>query len=177
MPTVAAYVLAVILIAPPLTQAGIRLETAHLYVFYFAILSALTPPVAIACIITAKISGGDFWRTSHKAILIGSPLFLLPFVFVVNPEILYWEGARTPILFVLLLVGLVGVSIAAINRFGGSLTPTKRVAIVAVSAGILFFPVLPTAGVDPLAGQVGSAAFLLAGLGYRRGRRLVTRVR
>lgn len=177
MPTVAAYVLAVILIAPPLTEAGIRLETAHFYVFYFAILSALTPPVAIACIITSKISGGDFWRTSYKAILIGSPLFLLPYVFIVNDEILFWELPMTPIMFVILLVGLVGVSIAAINRFGGPLAPPKRAAVLLMAFGILYLPALPTGSVDPVAGQVALAVLLLLLLGHQRVSGVITRVR
>jgi len=176
LPTVAAYVLAVILIAPPLTEAGIRLETAHFYVFYFAILSALTPPVAIACIITSKISGGDFWRTSYKSILIGMPLFLLPYVFVVNDEILYWDATRTPLLFVLLLIGLVSISIAAINRFGGPLTPMKRIGLLVVSFGVLYFPVLPTGTVDPITGQMMLAALLLLGLGHNQVQRAITKV-
>lgn len=145
MPTVAAYIVAVLLIAPALVDLGVRLETAHFFVFYFAILSAITPPVAIACIITAEISKGNFWHVCAKALIIGLPLFLLPYVFVTNDAIMYWEFPRTVVLFPVLFLGLICLSIGSINYLNGDLGLPFRVAIGAVGFGILFAPILPVA--------------------------------
>lgn len=145
MPTVAAYIVAVLLIAPALVDLGVRLETAHFFVFYFAILSAITPPVAIACIITAEISKGNFWRVAGKALIIGMPLFLLPYVFITNDAIMYWEFPRTLVLFPILFLGMVCLSIASIDYLNGTLGWPFRIAIGAVGFGILFAPILPVA--------------------------------
>ncbi|ADJ16858.1 TRAP transporter permease [Halalkalicoccus jeotgali] len=145
MPTVAAYIVAVLLIAPALVNLGVRLETAHFFVFYFAILSAITPPVAIACIITAEISKGNFWRVAAKSLVIGMPLFLLPYVFIMNDAVMYWEFPQTLVLFPMLLLGLICLSIASIGYLNGDLSWPFRIVIGAVGFGILFVPVLPVA--------------------------------
>lgn len=145
MPTVAAYIVAVLLIAPALVNLGVRLETAHFFVFYFAILSAITPPVAIACIITAEISKGNFWHVAAKSMILGMPLFLLPYVFVTNDAIMYWEFPWTLVLFPVLLLGLICLSIASISYLNGDLSWPFRTVIGVVGFGILFVPILPIA--------------------------------
>jgi TRAP transporter 4TM/12TM fusion protein len=88
MPTVAAYTIVALLIAPTLTsQFGIPDLAAHFFVFYAAILSGITPPIAIAVVVTAGIAGSNFWRTSLEALKLALPLFVLPFTFIYNPEI------------------------------------------------------------------------------------------
>jgi len=165
MPTVAAYIVAVLLIAPALVNLGIRLETAHFFVFYFAILSAITPPVAIACIITAEISGGNFWRVAGKSLILGMPLFLLPYVFVTNDAIMYWTFPETAVLFPVLFLGMVCLSIASINYLNGDLSWPFRIGIGLVGAGILFAPLLPVA--DQLVRAV--LIVVAVGLFFQRG--------
>lgn len=138
MPTVAAYIVAVLLIAPALTDLGVRLETAHFFVFYFAILSALTPPVAIACIVTTRIADADFWQVCYKAVLIGLPLFILPYVFLVNPTLLYWEFPMTLFTVVVSYIGLVSVSVALINFLRGPLSLPVRAGLIAGGLLVLF---------------------------------------
>jgi TRAP transporter 4TM/12TM fusion protein len=149
MPTTGAYIVAVLLIAPALTDLGIRVETAHLYVLYFAVLSALTPPVAIANIITSEIAGASFFKTSYKSLVIGLPLFVLPYLFVFNPDILYWEFPMTLVNFAVLLVSLIALSTAGISYFFGSLSlPTRAVlvvcALLASTAPVLPLPIVET---------------------------------
>ncbi|WP_178915893.1 TRAP transporter fused permease subunit [Natronomonas gomsonensis] len=177
MPTVAAYIVAVLLIAPALVNLGIRLETAHFFVFYFAILSAITPPVAIACIITAEISKGNFWRVAGKSLILGMPLFLLPYVFVINDAIMYWSFPETAMLFPVLFLGMVCLSIASINYLNGDLSWPFRIGIGLVGAGILFAPLIPVAD------QLIRAALIVVAVGmfFQRGtfdgvRRYVTKV-
>jgi TRAP transporter 4TM/12TM fusion protein len=88
MPTVAAYTIVALLIAPTLTgQFGIPNLSAHFFVFYAAILSGITPPIAIAVVVTTGIAGSNFWLTAWEALKLGMPLFVLPFTFIYNPEI------------------------------------------------------------------------------------------
>lgn len=87
MPTVAAYTIVAILIAPTLIEQFALAEIAvHYFVFYSAILSGLTPPIAIAVVITTGIAGSNFWRTCAEALKLSFPLFVLPFVFLYHPE-------------------------------------------------------------------------------------------
>lgn len=92
MPTPAAYLIVAILLAPTLVQHGNIPEiNAHFFVFYYAILSAITPPIAVGIIISSSIANSSFWRTSLEALAIGVPLFILPFSFVYYPRIIAVE--------------------------------------------------------------------------------------
>ncbi|WP_129113825.1 TRAP transporter permease [Halegenticoccus tardaugens] len=162
MPTTGAYIVAVLLIAPALTDLGVRVETAHLYVLYFAVLSALTPPVAIANIITAEISGANFFRTCYKSVLIGIPLFILPYLFVINPDILYWEFPLTAINFVILFVSLLALSAASIDYFFGSLSLVQRVVLVVCSVVASLGTALPLPNMQLYGLRVTAFAVILA---------------
>ena len=88
MPTVAAYTIVALLVAPTFTgEFGLPPLSAHFFVFYAAILSGITPPIAIAVVVTTGIAGSDFWQTALEALKLGMPLFVLPFTFIYNPEI------------------------------------------------------------------------------------------
>ncbi|MFB6169831.1 MAG: TRAP transporter permease [Haloarculaceae archaeon] len=107
MPTVAAYTIVALLIAPTFTgEFGIPPMAAHFFVFYAAILSGITPPIAIAVVVTAGIAGANFWRTSLEALKLAMPLFVLPFTFLYNPEIV--TGGLTGMTVVSGLIVLLG---------------------------------------------------------------------
>ena len=167
MPTVAAYIVSVLLIAPSLAQLGVRIETAHFFVFYFAILSAITPPVAIACIITSELAGGKFWRVCKKSLTLGAPLFVLPYVFVVNEELLYWSVPETLITVPLAFLGLIGISNALLKYMNGPLSRLEQGGLFVVSLGALFAPVLPMNGSMTLGIRVACALVLLGFLGWK----------
>lgn len=143
MPTVAAYIVSVLLVAPALVDMGLRLETAHFFVFYFAILSGITPPVAICCIITSEIANGNFWRICQKSILLGAPLFVLPYIFVANSELLYWAFPTTIVTALLVFLGMISFSAAMIRYMNGALTRSVQIGLVLSSLGLIFTPVLP----------------------------------
>ena len=88
MPTTAAYAVAASVVAPGLTQLGIPVLTAHFFVFYFAVLSAITPPVALASYAAAGISGANAMETSVASFKIGIAAFIVPFMFFYNSAIL-----------------------------------------------------------------------------------------
>ncbi|MBB6454573.1 TRAP transporter 4TM/12TM fusion protein [Salirhabdus euzebyi] len=97
VPTVAAYLIVAVLVAPALVRIGIQPIAAHLFVFYFAIISAITPPVALASYVAAGISGSNPFKTSIKAFKLGLAAFIIPFMFVYNPTLIF-EGQPIEIL-------------------------------------------------------------------------------
>ncbi|RED18025.1 TRAP transporter permease [Pontivivens insulae] len=98
MPTTAAYAVAASVVAPGLVQLGIPMLTAHFFVFYFAVVSAITPPVALASYAAAGISGSNPMETSVASFKIGISAFIVPFMFFYNGAILmdgaWYEIAR-----------------------------------------------------------------------------------
>lgn len=88
MPTTAAYAVAASVVAPGLVQLGIPLLTAHFFVFYFAVLSAITPPVALASYAAAGISGANPMATSVTSFKFGLAAFIVPFMFFYNSSLL-----------------------------------------------------------------------------------------
>ena len=88
MPTTAAYAVAASVVAPGLVNLGIPQLTAHFFVFYFAVVSAITPPVALASYAAAGISGANPMETSVASFKIGISAFVVPFMFFYNGAIL-----------------------------------------------------------------------------------------
>jgi TRAP transporter 4TM/12TM fusion protein len=107
MPTTAAYAVAASVVAPGLIELGIEPLTAHFFVFYFAVVSAITPPVALASYAAAGISGANAMETSVASFKIGIAAFIVPFMFFYNGALLMdgdtWEIARA------LITAIVGV--------------------------------------------------------------------
>lgn len=119
MPTVAAYVIVASLIAPALVQQFFVPDlAAHFFVLYAAILSGLTPPIAIAVVVATGIAGSNFWRTVHEALKISAPIYVLPFAFIYNPEIVVggW-GLETFFSGFVALLGALGIA-HGLNYYG-----------------------------------------------------------
>jgi len=123
MPTTPAYIVQVALMVPALVSLGVQVEAAHLFVFYFAILSAITPPVAMAVYAANALAGGKVWESSVKAVKLGVTGFVIPFLFVYEPAILL-QGDP---LYVALVVtqAVIGVVILAAALHGYLLGPLK----------------------------------------------------
>ena len=94
MPTLPAYVNVVLIIGPLLAALGTSFFTAHMFVFYFAVASAITPPVAIAAFAASTISKADPLATGFAAVKAGIVVFTIPFVFAFYPELLLIEQAQ-----------------------------------------------------------------------------------
>lgn len=88
MPTPVAYVITALVVAPGLERMGMNIMTAHFFVFYYAILSAVTPPVAGASMVGSKIAGATYMRTAWESLKLAVPFFLLPFYIVYHPVML-----------------------------------------------------------------------------------------
>jgi TRAP transporter 4TM/12TM fusion protein len=88
VPTTAAYAIAGAVVAPGLIRAGVDPLAAHMFIFYFAVLSSITPPVALASFAAASMAGADMWRTSVIALKLGLATFIVPFMFWLSPALL-----------------------------------------------------------------------------------------
>lgn len=88
MPTTPAYIVMVSLLVPALIALGVVAPAAHLFAFYFAILSAITPPVALAVFAAAGLAKTDMWSAGFAAMKIGAAGFIVPFIFVYQPALL-----------------------------------------------------------------------------------------
>src|SRR5699024_416913 len=105
LPTVAAYLSAYILFVPVLVGIGVDPLPANLFVFYFGVIAQITPPVCLASFAAAGIAGSNAWKTAINGFKYALSGFLVPFVFVFKPEILFegtiWETiSATLILFI-----------------------------------------------------------------------------
>ena len=88
MPAVPAYINAALLMGPMLVGLGLATFTAHMFVFYFAVASAITPPVALAAFAASSITNADPMKTGFSAVKSGIVMFTIPFVFAIYPELL-----------------------------------------------------------------------------------------
>ena len=128
MPTTAAYAIAAAVIAPGLTKIGIPVLVAHMFVFYFAVVSAITPPVALASFAAAGMAQADPWKTSWTALKMGLATFLVPFMFFYSHVLLMqgpWLGIAPAT-----ISGAIGVWFLAGSTegwFGGKLAMPLRV--------------------------------------------------
>lgn len=139
MPTPAAYVVVAVLTAPGLVRLGLGDITAHMFVFYYALLSTITPPVALSCAVACGIAGATFWNVCKETMRLGLFAFLIPWIFVFNESLIYWDGAMTALVFVTASVGIISVIIALVGYdFRTDLGYPTRAAYMAVGLGICF---------------------------------------
>jgi TRAP-type uncharacterized transport system fused permease subunit len=94
MPAVPAYINVALLMGPVLAGLGLGTFTAHMFIFYFAVASAITPPVALAAFAASTITKAGPMDTAVAAVKSGIVIFTIPFVFAFYPEILLIEEAR-----------------------------------------------------------------------------------
>lgn len=139
LPTSAAYILVAILGAPALVELGIPLLASHLFVFYLAIMSALTPPVATAALVASSIAQSGFFATGFTAMRLGLPGFLLPFYFVLRPEMLLLKGTilDTLLVTVVAFIGLIALNFALEGHFLRTMKWWERVLIIPAGFSIL----------------------------------------
>jgi TRAP transporter 4TM/12TM fusion protein len=132
LPTTAAYIVQAALLIPALIKLGVPTIAAHMFVFYFAIISAITPPVAMAVYAAAGISGSNLWRTGLEAMRIGATGFIIPFMFVYGPSLLM-IGSTTTIVTTIIssCIGVVALSAGLMGWFLKEATWLERLLLVA----------------------------------------------
>lgn len=107
LPTPVAYLVVALSLVPFIQDAGVDPLVAHFFVFYFAVFSTLTPPVAVSALAAAKVSGGTFFGTAVDAMKLMLTTFIIPFAFAYHPQLLQFPNIGwdvvPPILLVLFL--------------------------------------------------------------------------
>jgi TRAP transporter 4TM/12TM fusion protein len=94
----ACYIFLSILLAPALVEAGLNPMASHLFILYWGMMSYITPPVALASITAAGLAGSNAWQTGIYSMRLGGILFVLPFMFVLNPSLILQGDTGTIIL-------------------------------------------------------------------------------
>ncbi|MFG6139241.1 TRAP transporter permease [Halomonas sp. B23F22_10] len=165
MPTTAAYAVAASVVAPGLIEIGIQPLVAHFFVFYFAVVSAITPPVALASYAAAGISGDNAMGTSVASFKIGLAAFIVPFMFFYSPAMLM-EGSWLQILRVgvTATLGIVLLSATVQSWFFGPVKPWQRLVMLVGALCMIYGGI-----VTDVAGLAIGAALLLMQRGRHGG--------
>jgi TRAP-type uncharacterized transport system fused permease subunit len=151
MPTTPAYIIMTALLVPAIIKLGVVAPAAHMFAFYFAILSAITPPVALAVYAAAGLAKADLWKSGLSAVKIGAAAFIVPFMFVYEPALLMvdpavygttrdlvtadwtrilWASGTATIGCVLLAAGLAGYLLAAASLWQRALLVAAALCLI-----------------------------------------------
>lgn len=117
LPTPVAYLIVALALVPFLQELGVNGLIAHFFVFYFAVYSALTPPVAVASLAGAKLAGASVFQTCLDSLKLASPTFIVPFAFVYRPELMSFPNFSVD-LFLALMEVMALQFIFAVGMFG-----------------------------------------------------------
>jgi TRAP transporter 4TM/12TM fusion protein len=140
MPTTPAYIVQAALLIPALIKLGVMNIAAHMFVFYFSTISAITPPVAMAVYAAAGIGGAKLWPTGIWAVRIGAAGFIVPFMFVYGPSLLFIGSAFDIITSVVSAsFGVIALAAGMMGWFVKALKPWERIVLI-VAAFLLIKP-------------------------------------
>jgi TRAP transporter 4TM/12TM fusion protein len=173
LPTTVVYVTLAVLIGPALAQLGIVPLAAHLFLFYFGMLSLITPPDCLATYTAAAIAKADFWKTGWTGMRLGIVAYVVPFVFVFHPELIgFGSLAGVVVTMFTASIGVVLLGIGCAGYLFRPLSWAKRVWAWAAAALLMMPPLawLPTTAADVAGLAVGAALVVWE----RRGRAMST---
>lgn len=139
MPTAVVYIMLAVLVGPTLVQLGVDPLGAHLFLFYFGMLSMITPPVCLATYAAASLARSDFWKTGWVGMRLGIVAYVVPFIFAFHPALLL----KGPIVEILIALGsaIMGVVLMSIGLAGYFSRPLGRLArTTAFLAGLFLIP-------------------------------------
>jgi TRAP transporter 4TM/12TM fusion protein len=138
MPTTAAYAVAASVLAPGLIDLGIQPLVAHFFIFYFAVMSAITPPVALAAYAGAALARSDPMRTSVESFRIGLAAFVVPFMFFYS-EAMLMQGTWLEVahVFATAALGIYLLAAAVQNWFMGPLNLATRALLFAAALAMI----------------------------------------
>ncbi|MCS7203839.1 MAG: TRAP transporter fused permease subunit [Thermodesulfovibrio sp.] len=136
MTTTAAYVIAAAVLVPALQQMGVNPLAAHLFIFYFAIKSGLTPPVCITVYTTTAIAGGNWIKAAWNSMKLGIGGYIMPFFFIFVPAYLM-KGSALEILFIFIgaFIAMFAIEAGVLGYWTKPATPLER--IFYITGGLL----------------------------------------
>lgn len=160
MPTPSAYILAAVLVGPALSTLGFPLLPSQMFLLYYAILSALTPPIAVAALAASAIADEDPFKIAFSAVRLAMVGFLLPFAFVWNPGIL-------------LELGPLANTFAVIGAFAGALAVAASIeGLITTKLSALERIVLPLAAVGAVSPYMAVSAVCILLIAAIAGRQI-----
>ncbi len=144
LPTTPSYILQAALLVPALIKLGVMMEAAHMFVLYFAVLSVITPPVAITLYAAGGISGAGIWESGAAALKLAAAGYIIPFMFVYNPSLLMFgswgEVAQSSITALIGVICMAG----ALHSYFMTATKGSQRLILFATAMLLIHPMLLT---------------------------------
>ena len=160
MPTVGVYLLLATLLAPSIVESGIPALAAHLFVFYFGIMSLITPPIAIAAFTAATLARADAFKTVWAAVRFGWVAYLIPFLVIASP-VMIMDGAWQHILasFVTAVVGVWFVTASIVGVWREPMSRSVRAAFMC--AGLLLIVPTDLGAIAIAANVLGSVVALV----------------
>lgn len=141
VPTTANYIMMSMITVPAVVAMGVHPLAAHLFCFYFGIVSDLTPPVALAALCGAGIAKAKFWPTAFNATRIGIAAYIIPFFFVYNPVLMF---GQMPFTFgtlqaaVFAIVGIIAISCGLFGYVVADCNAIERVLMIAAGAAMVY---------------------------------------
>lgn len=169
MPTVAVYVLLATLVAPALVQLGVIPLAAHLFVFYFGMLSMITPPVCLATYTAASIGGANFWEAGWASMRLAATAYLVPFLFALDPSLLgVGPPSRVLLAAVTAVAGTYLLAAALVGYWFAPMEAWERASLVVCSVAVLTPETGQSLAFSWLVEVAGLAAAVLLGAQNRR---------
>ena len=140
VPTTANYIMMSMITVPAVTMMGVHPLAAHLFCFYFGIVSDLTPPVALAALCGAGIAKAKFWPTAFNATRIGIAAYIIPFFFVYNPVLLLGQlpfAFGTVQAVVMAVIGIIAISCGLFGYIVDEASMIERIIIIAAGVAMV----------------------------------------
>ena len=138
MPTTVVYIMLAVLVGPALVQVGIPPLAAHLFFFYFGMLSLITPPDCIATYAAASIARADFWKSGWTGMRLGIVAYIVPFVFVFHPALLF-KGSITEIVTAIVTasIGVIFLATGVAGYLFRELGYARRALLILAGASLI----------------------------------------
>ena len=139
VPVTASYIISVVIAAPALIQLGVPDFAAHMFVFYYAVLSEVSPPTALSCFAAAALTGGNPYKTTMYAWKYTAAAFIVPFMFILHPSglALLLKGNSVPEGAWVILTSFAGIFALAAAASGWLLKKTNTLERIILVAGAL----------------------------------------
>ena len=143
VPVTASYIIAAVMVVPALVQVGVAEIAAHMFVFYYAVLSEVSPPTALSPFAAAAITGGSPFRTTMLSWKYTAPAFIVPFAFTIDPRglglLLHSTPGNVLLATASTVCALIALAVATTGWMRTAVSPVER-ALAGLSALLLFIP-------------------------------------
>ena len=162
LPTTVVYIMLAVLAGPALIQVGVLPLAAHLFLFYFGMISLITPPDCLPVYVAAAIAQANFWKTGWTGMRLGIAAYLVPFVFAFHPALILNGSASEIILAIVTAsVGIIFLSAGCAGYLFHSLSWAKRAVLWAAGLSLLL---PPASGISVLLETLGLALGVILGI-------------